>query len=126
MAYMDQAKKAKIAEALRAVMPASFKYSLSVRNHSTLCLTIRSAPVDILGAIAYSEKVTHFGINVYHVERQFKPYGLGMECAALFGRIRDAMNTGNHDRSDVMTDYFDVGHYIEINIGAWNKPFEVK
>jgi hypothetical protein len=35
------------------------------------------------------------------------------------------MVVGNHDRSDSMTDYFDVGWYISINVGKWNKPYEM-
>jgi hypothetical protein len=34
------------------------------------------------------------------------------------------MNDGNHDRSDIMTDYFDVGWYIDINIGRWDAPYK--
>jgi hypothetical protein len=34
-----------------------------------------------------------------------------------------AMMDGNHDNSDIQTDYFDVGWYIDINIGAWNAPY---
>jgi len=37
--------------------------------------------------------------------------------------IIKALNLDNYDRSDSMTDYFDVGHYVNINIGRWNKPF---
>jgi hypothetical protein len=35
------------------------------------------------------------------------------------------MDIGNHDRSDIQTDYFDVGWYKSVNIGTWNKPYEV-
>jgi hypothetical protein len=33
------------------------------------------------------------------------------------------MNQGNWNRSDVQTDYFDVGWYCDINVGSWNKPY---
>jgi hypothetical protein len=33
------------------------------------------------------------------------------------------MMVGNHDRSDIQSDYFDVGWYVDINIGRWNKPY---
>ena len=33
------------------------------------------------------------------------------------------MNDGNHDRSDPQSDYFDVGWYVDVNIGKWNKPY---
>lgn len=39
MAYMAQEKKAKIAEALKLVVPKGWKYHLSVKNHSSICFT---------------------------------------------------------------------------------------
>ena len=50
MAFMNQDKKAVIAAQLKAVMPAGWKYSLRVSDHSTLRLLIASAPVDLLNA----------------------------------------------------------------------------
>ena len=38
--------------------------------------------------------------------------------------LKSAMMNGNHDRSDIMTDLFDVGWYIDINIGRWNKAYQ--
>jgi hypothetical protein len=35
------------------------------------------------------------------------------------------MNVGNHDRSDIQSDYFDVGWYVDVNVGAWNQPYEL-
>jgi hypothetical protein len=32
---------------------------------------------------------------------------------------------GNYNNSDIMTDYFDVGWYIEINVGKWNKEYNL-
>lgn len=40
-------------------------------------------------------------------------------------RVEQIMNAENWDRSDSMTDYFDVNYYTHLNIGKWNKPFEV-
>jgi hypothetical protein len=36
------------------------------------------------------------------------------------------MNGGNHDNSDVQTDYFDVGWYVDVNIGSWDKPYTLE
>ena len=30
-----------------------------------------------------------------------------------------------YNNSDIMTDYFDRAYYSEINVGKWNKPYEV-
>ncbi len=33
--------------------------------------------------------------------------------------------TDLYDNSDIMTDYFDVAWYVDINIGKWNKPYKL-
>ena len=126
MAYMNQEKKSQIAAELKKVVPAGWKYSLSVRNHSTIVMTITAAPFDLIGAHKASEffnpkTATHMHVNHYHYRSQLED-----ECVAdVFERIIGALNSGNHDRSDIQTDYFDVGWYIDLNIGRWDKPFQV-
>lgn len=126
MAYVDQSKKAKIAAALKPVMPKGWKYSLAVRHHSTIVLTITAAPFDLIGSLANSpardpSTITHADLNTHYIREQFED-----ECVAdVFEAIKGALDTDNHDRSDIMTDYFDVGHYVDIKIGRWDKPFAV-
>lgn len=124
MAYVDQQKKQKIAAALKLVVPAGWKYSLAVRNHSTIAMTISAAPFDLIGAFAPSEyfdpkTARTVDVNPYHVRTH-----VADECVAdVLQKIVDALNTDNHDRSDIMTDYFDVGHYVDLHIGRWDRPF---
>ena len=129
MAYVNQDKKAKIAAQLKKVVPSGWKYSLAVRNHSTIVMTLRQAPVDILGNIKATVEVsdphnlksailTHWSVNPYHYEKQFSGAVLG-----VIERIMDALNLDNYDKSDIMSDYFDVGHYVELNVGLWDSPF---
>ena len=50
MAYMNQEKKKIIKANLDAILkPLGIKYSLRVRNHSSIDCTIKSAPIDLLG-----------------------------------------------------------------------------
>jgi hypothetical protein len=124
MAYMNQDKKATIAQALALVVPKSWRYTLSVRNRMTLVMTIKSAPIDLIGEIRNKSEFFKGGditLNTYWLDEAYTG-----ELLETFEAIKSALNTGNHDNSDVQTDYFDVGHYIEISIGQWNKPFVVK
>ena len=71
MAHMNQEKKAKIAAALKQVVPAGWKYSLAVRHHSSIVMTISAAPVDLIGAHKKSEYFdpateTYTTVNNYH------------------------------------------------------------
>ena len=130
MAFMNQDKKAVIAAQLKAVMPAGWKYSLRVSDHSTLRLLIASAPVDLLNARPDDAEIragyrintsgNYRGINLCHLDAEFSG-----DLLDTFEAICAAMNLGNHDNSDAQRDYFDVGHYINISIGAWDKPFKV-
>lgn len=125
MAYVNQAKKQKIAAALKLVVPAGWKYSLAVRNHSTIVMTVAAAPFDLLAAFnpAYGcdKPPTYVSVNPYHISTH-----VWDECVAeVLQKIVDALNTDNHDNSDLMTDYFDVGHYVTLQLGRWDKPFRV-
>lgn len=124
MAYMNQTKKAKIAAALKLVVPKDWKYSLAVRNHSTIVMTIKSAPIDLIGLCKIEriqrDKPSYMDINPYH----FQDYYDG-NLKQVIENIMGALNIDNHDRSDIQTDYFDVGHYVDLNVGRWDKAFEV-
>lgn len=125
MAYVDQAKKQKIAAALKLVVPTGWKYSLAVRHHSTIVCTISAAPFDLLGTFKRSygcdKAPTYVSVNTHHIATQVED-----ECVAeVLQKIADALNTDNFDKSDIMTDYFNVGHYVTLQLGRWNKPFVV-
>jgi len=128
MAYMNQERKKAIHERLKGVIPKTWKWSLRTDRHS-ITLTIRKADVDLIQELYDINKRYHDGwanntakptshqLNCYHLNIHFD------RSLELMTRINDAMNVGNHDNSDIMTDYFDVGWYAYIHLGEWNKPF---
>lgn len=144
MAFMNQAKKRLIADALKKVVPKDWKYSLAVRHHSTIVMTIRAAPVNFIQLeaerlraelrqgqtyldpnciAAYISDLEHgevecLQLNGYQVSPHFPS-----EISEILAKIVTALNTGNHDNSDLMTDYFDIGHYITLQVGEYGKPF---
>ena len=133
MAYMSQDRKSELAPAIKAVLKKyGVKGSLAVRNHSTLVLNIKSGPIDFIGNLnkvcavapgadrygAYRPAVGSIDVNPYHYRDHFDGKAL-----AFLSAVMPVMNTGNHDNSDIQSDYFDIGWYIDVNIGAWNKPY---
>jgi hypothetical protein len=133
MAYMSQDRKSELAPAIKAVLKKyGVKGSLAVRNHSTLVLNIKSGPIDFIGNLnkvcavapgadrygAYRPAVGSIDVNPYHYQSHFDGKAL-----AFLSAVMPVMNTGNHDNSDIQSDYFDIGWYIDVNIGAWNKPY---
>ena len=124
MAYMSQEKKAKIAPAVKAILKKyNVKASLAVRNHSTLVLNVKQGSIDFINDFGDSEDAKKFGIQVnpYWYHEHF--VGKSKE---FLTEVITAMNDGNHDRSDIQTDYFDVGWYVDVNIGQWNKPYALE
>ncbi|HET8686675.1 MAG TPA: hypothetical protein VFM18_08425, partial [Methanosarcina sp.] len=108
MAYMSQEKKAQLAPAIKAVLKKyNMKGSIAVRHHSTLVVNIKSGSIDF----GFNDRQ----VNVHWIDSHYE--GIAKEFLL---ELKSAMMTGNHDRSDLMTDWFDVGWYVDINIGAWN------
>ena len=139
MAYMSQEKKAKLAPAIKAVLKKyGVKGSLAVSNHSTLVLNVKSGPIDFVenyiqtdidkpygqkmatDQVNYLRKQQALDVNVYWYKEHFSGKAL-----KFLEEIVPLMNVGNHDRSDAQVDYFDVGWYVDVNIGRWNKPYQV-
>ncbi len=123
MAYMNKEKKALIAAELKRVLPKSWKYSLTTTD-SSITLAITEAPMDLIGlslpcpSFAGRAQCWSTDINVYYLSDRYVGEALGLMSAAV-----DALNTGNWDRSDSMTDYFNVGHYVHFCLGTPAKPF---
>jgi hypothetical protein len=121
MAYMSQEKKAKIAPVIKAICKKyGVKASLAVNNHSTLVLNVKSGSIDFIKDYGDEESAAKFGIQVnpYHYKSHFTG-----KSVKFLSEVIPAMNAGNHDNSDAMIDYFDVGWYVDVNIGKWNKPY---
>lgn len=139
MAYMSQERKAEIAPQVKAILKKyNVKGSLSVRHHSTLVLNIKQGDIDFVenyiatdannntnygrkmsqDQIAHIRKNNSLDVNPYWYHEHFSG-----RAKQFLTEIFTAMNKGNHDNSDIQSDYFDVGWYVDVNIGRWNQPY---
>ena len=134
MAYMNQERKAKITKMLKPILAKyKVKGSLSVRNHSTIVLTLKSGSIDFIGN---SNKVC--GNDFYQVQRGFKPTTSGYDqvnpywfqdhydgkAKAFLTEAFKALKSADwYDESNAMIDYFNIAYYVDINIGKWDKPY---
>lgn len=134
MAYVSQEMKAKLAPAIKAVMK---KYgvtgSLSVRNHSTLVLTLKGGKLDFIGNYNARAKAedpcgtrglrqitdSYMDVNVYWTDTSYTG-----KVKEFFAEVIQAMKGPDFfDDSDIQSDYFHCSHYIDINVGRWDKPY---
>lgn len=130
MAYVSKELKATLAPELRAICKRyKVKASVAVRHHSTLVLNISQGEIDF---ISNSNKVSKerahgrewrkaeksIDVNPYWYQEHFD--GVALE---FLKEVFAVMNKGNFDKSDIQTDYYHVGWYVDVNIGRWDKPY---
>jgi hypothetical protein len=131
MAYVSPELKAKLAPTIRAICKRyGIRASLAVRNHSTLVLNIRQGHIDFIGN--FNETVAqrpggfrtgspaekYLDVNPYWYKEHFSGRAL-----KFLSEVIPAMNAGNWDKSDIQTDYFNVGWYVDVNVGRWDAPY---
>ena len=129
MAYINQEKKKELAPRIKEVAKTyGYKVSLGINNHSTLVATISDGPAS-LSDIVYSVymeqehrdnviKRGYCSINHHHLDKYVG------EVGNFLRHLYRAMSIGNHNNSDYMTDYFDIGWYVDISFGKWNKAYK--
>ena len=134
MAYADQKLKERVAPRIKALLAKyRLRGSLSICDHRTLVLTVAEGKIDFIGnrnqvcsqmpkyaGSNYTPVRDHIDVNTYWYQEQFS--GQALQCLTELFAV---LNDGNHDRSDIQNDYFDVGWYVDVNIGRWNKPYRL-
>ena len=134
MAYISQDEKKAKAPAIKAVLKKyGVKGTLGIRHYSTLVLNISEGAIDFIknyNEVGNNNRYIHNGrfqlaencldVNPYWYHEHFS--GVAKD---FLGEVLQAMNQGNHDNSRPEIDHFDVGFYIDVNIGQWDKPYKV-
>jgi hypothetical protein len=144
MAYVSQEDKKSLAPAIKAVLKKyGMKGSIAVRHHSTLVVNIKSGDLDVLGAwkkAALEKDIHKYDLycpaDVNNLNRRLAATCLDVNThwidtnyadervVAFLNELKAAMEGPDFfDESDAMTDYFHRSHYIDINIGQWDKPY---
>jgi hypothetical protein len=140
MAYMNQERKAKIATVLKPILAKyGVKGSLSVRNHSSIVLTLKSGKIDFIenfiktdadsyigrkmdqNQIDYLRKNQAMDVNPYWFQEHFT----GVAKDFLTEAFKALKAADWYDESDAMIDYFNTAYYVDLDVGKWNKPYIV-
>ena len=117
MAYISKEEVKERRDAIKKAFPTKegWKFSVTQQHYSTIRVVIREAPIELIPNGECST-VNHFGLG-----RNKYPE----EIEAVYQKITDIVMRGNHDNSDPMTDYFDVGWYYDLQVGEWDRKFKV-
>jgi hypothetical protein len=133
MAYVSQEMKAKLAPTIKAICKKyNVKASIAVRHHSSLVLNIKQGAIDFLGNynsvcgskprpdhLPFQPATKSIDVNTYWYQEHFS----GMAKAFLDEMVVAMKGPDFFDHSDIQSDYFHLSHYIDINIGQWDKPY---
>jgi len=141
MAYVSQELKSKLSPTIKAICKKyKVKASIAVRHHSTLVLNVKSGKIDFIenyiktdadkvaankmspDTIAHIRKNQSLDVNTYWAHEHYS----GKAKQFLTEMISAMKGPDFFDHTDAQTDYFHCSHYIDINIGKWDKPYIVE
>jgi len=134
MAYVSQEMKKEMAPFIKQVFKKyGYKGTLKISHHSTLVANITEGPYS-LEEIAGRElndlekKYGKYSVNTYWIDDHFKHNEPVRDFLNALKAAMDGVGSkeANYDNSDIMTDYFDVGWYVDINFGnaGTNKSYK--
>lgn len=119
MAYINQDTKKAIIKIINKEFPKKdgWKFSFGIDNLRVLNCRILSAPVDFRPYIEKKDYADDQEVRVYgYITDKFGE----TESYKKLLKIQQILDIYNHDNSDIMTDYFDVGYYTRLSIGYKN------
>lgn len=120
MAYFNQERKKALSPAIKALCKEyGVTVTFGVDHYSTFVINLRGGELDLMSDIKNmcSYDVEHHNISHTRVENFT---GRNREFVT---KLQQLANIGNHNNSDLMTDYFDVGWYVDIHVGRFQKPY---
>ena len=127
MAYINADEVKAIRNQLKARFP-NLKFGCAKGSGSlSVDVTIKSGDVDFFdnyNKVCGSLAKEHMQVNQYWLTSHFE--GTALETLqGIMEIIKTAPTRQWYDKSDIMTDYFDTAFYIHLQIGAWNKPYQL-
>jgi hypothetical protein len=132
MAYMNQERKAVIAEKVKPILAKyGVKGTLKTDKYS-ITLTLKSGSIDFIGDLNSDRmrwdiskddlrKDYNLSVNPYWFQEHYNG-----DSYFFLKEVIDALKAADwYDRSDAQVDYFDTAYYYNVNIGNWQKPYVV-
>ena len=129
MAYISQQDKKTLAPAIKAVFKKyGLKGTIGIKNHMTLCANVSAGRLDLIGAAAAIGSYRSSGYyqgNAYGATNE-KYKDINIDIFNFYTELKKAMRGALwFDKSDSMTDYFHTAYFMDINIGRWDKPYQL-
>ena len=138
MALMNQERKAKIVSAAKPVL-AKYGMKATFRcDSSAITCTLKSGSIDFISEMAPQPTSAAWPGRVMETEALRSRYNFDVNsywfhehytdgtAKNFIGEMMSALEAADYyDRSDSSTDYFDTAYYYNLNVGNWNKPYDL-
>jgi hypothetical protein len=126
MAYISAKEVAAIRNELKAQFP---KFKFGVRKGSgslSVDVTIKSGPTDFSDIC--TQGAGYAQINPYWLGNYGRHQAFFEQVLRIIKIAPSTVEGGRRwfDESDASTDYFHTAYYFHIQVGEWNKGYEVK
>lgn len=127
MAYITKEETKEIRDNLKKAYP-EIKFSVRMRHHSTVLVTILESPYNFeLNGKDYRD------VNVYHIDTQSNESHVDYDGNLvkphthldILKGILKIVSEKHWDKSDIMTDYFNCSFYYYLSIGRWEKAYKL-
>jgi hypothetical protein len=131
MAYMNQERKKELAPGIKKVLAKYGMKATISTDRFTIKVNVYEGFLDLVTdfnkTVAEKQErkgqkwndMDYVSVNPYWFQDQFSdPLNL-----QFVEDILAAANDGNWDKSDSQIDYFNVGWYVDLNIGRYDKPY---
>ena len=135
MAYIETTDVKAIREALKAEFGKDFKFSVTREHFSSVRISVMSGVENFYDGSMDSTDKYSGRINTFTGNEQINHYHLHFygKHEALFTKISEIAHTAPglaggkkyFCEDDAMTDYFSRAYYVSINVGKWDKPYEI-
>lgn len=133
MAYINQETKKVLQPKIKEICKKyGVSATLAIRDNRVLVLNVKSGVIDFIGnynsvaGVRYIHDRFQPASDYLDVNRYWYNDHFDGDAKNFLNEVLEAMNHGNYDNSDAQVDYFDVGWYVDVKIGRWNKPYEVQ
>lgn len=124
MAYISTEEVKEIRNNIKKLFPSKEGWKLSVtrRHHSEVSVIFLEAPINL-----DPKGLGHYQINDMWIEEHYSEEPTLKEA---FTKAKNAITNVkvNEDRNfgDMGADYANYNYFIDLAVGKWNKPFQVK
>jgi hypothetical protein len=117
---------ADVRKELKATLPA-WTFSVIVHHHTSITLALMSGPEEVTeNGNDYVQLNQYQLLDKTNVKRTTNGTVLSFNGWQLMQIATRILAAEHWDKSDSMTDYFCCNFYMNVQIGKWDKPYQVK